>query len=153
MSFYYTSSYLISFYSYIFLLLYLSTLISSYSYIFLPLSLSILISLTFYSYLSYILYRISLLLFIRGFLLSFSIYLYINCLSFYSYGGYPSYLLSIWTVFLSIRTGAISSTYFLYELIFLYIRTGANPPTYFRPGLSTLFMLLLSNLYSNTYSK
>jgi hypothetical protein len=119
MSFYYTSSYLISFYSYIFLLLYLSILTSFYSYIFLLLYLSTLIS--FYSYLSYFLFlsllhsisdisssiytgvftlvfylfihKLSFFLFVRG--LSFLLTFYMDCLSLYSYGGYLFHLFSI----------------------------------------------------------
>jgi hypothetical protein len=81
---------------------------------------------------SYFLYVLSFFLFVRG--LSFLLTFYMYCLSFYSYGGYPSYLLSICAIFLLTRTGAI-------------------PPAYFLRGLSTLFMLLSSNLYSYIYSK
>jgi hypothetical protein len=170
---YYTSSYLISFYSYLSYFLYrlplflfirgLSLSLSTYLYV---------------GYLSYVLYAFSL----------FS-YTYMCCLSSYSYGGYPSYLLSTRAVFLPIRTGAILPTYFLHVLsfflfvrglsflptfymcclssysyggysffllsicaVFLLIRTGAISPTYFPRGLSTPFMLLSSNLYSNIYS-
>jgi hypothetical protein len=100
--------------------------------------------LIFYMYLSFSLFVRGLSLLLTFYMYCLSLYsyggylfhLFSTCtyLSLYSYGGYPSYLLSTCTVFLSIRTGAI-------------------PPTYFRPGPSTLFMLLLSNLYSNTYSK
>ena len=64
---------------------------------------------------------LSFFLFVRG--LSILLTFYMCCLSSYSYGGYPSYLISIRTVFLSIRTGATPSTYFLYVLSFsLFVR-------------------------------
>ena len=104
--------------------------------------LSLLLSTYLYvAYLSYILYGLSLFSFIyilslflsvQG--LSLLLTFYIYYLSSYPYGGYPSYLLSTYTIFLPIRTGVVL-------------------PTYFLCGLSTLFVLLLSNLYSNTYSK
>jgi hypothetical protein len=138
MSSYYPSSYLISFYSYIFLFLYLSILISLTFYIG---------CLSFYLYGGYpsrflpiCIWAVCLTYYMDC--LSFLLYMY--CLSSYSYGGYPSYLLSICAVFLSIRTGAISSTYFLHVLIFLSIRTGAIPPTYFLYVLS--FFLFVRGL-------
>ena len=76
-------------------------------------------------YLSYVLYGLSLFsfiymlsffLFVRGLCLLSTFYIY--CLSSYSYGGYTFCLLSIYTVFLPIRTGAIPPTYFLYILSF-----------------------------------
>ena len=110
---------------------------------FLSLSLSLSTCLYYLSYLSFYLYGgypscflpicmwAIYLIYYMDYLSSLS---YIYCLSSYPYGGYLSYLLSTYTVFLPIRTGAI-------------------PPAYFVCGLSTLFVLLLSNLYSNTYSK
>ena len=104
--------------------------------------LSFLLSAYLYvGHLSHILYGLSLFSFVyilsfflsvRG--LSLLLTFYIYYLSSYPYGGYPSYLLFIYTVFLPIRIGAVL-------------------PTYFLRGLSTLFVLLLSNLYLNTYSK
>jgi hypothetical protein len=90
-------------------------------------------------YLSYVLYGLSLFSFI--YMLSFFLFVrglsllstfYICCLSSYSYGGYPSYLLSIYTVFLPIRTGAMPSAYFLYMLsFFLFVRGLSLLPTFY----------------------
>ena len=97
---------------------------------------------------------------------------YLSHLSFYLYGGYPSYFLPvcIWAIYLIYYMDYLSSLLYIYHLssylyggyssyllsiytIVLPIRTGAVFPTYFLRGLSILFVLLLSNLYSNIYSK
>jgi hypothetical protein len=78
----------------------------------------------------YFLYMLSFFLFVRGLSLLPTFYIY--CLSSYSYGGYPSYLLSIYTVFLPIRTGAMPSAYFLYMLSFsLFVRGLSLLPTFY----------------------
>jgi hypothetical protein len=104
--------------------------------------------------------------------LSLSTYLYyLSYLSFYLYGRYLScflYRLPLFSIYTGViplafclfvcrlsvlRTIWIVSLLFYICAIFLPIRTGAIPPVYFPRGLSTPFVLLLSNLHSNTCSK
>jgi hypothetical protein len=102
--------------------------------------------ISFYSYLSYFLYRLPLLLPIRGLSLSLSTYLYVGCLSYVQHG------LSLFSfvyvlIFLSIRTGAIPPTYFLYVLSFSLFVRGLSLPLIFYMYLSfSLFVRGLSLL-------